>query len=157
MLDLFDHWRRATGISLAGAASGAEPAPKPRESLHAHVDRAVSRLETRAADGDLPERLVEVVAEVGRELASWRERAKGLRGAPRQQLLERLAHLDASLLAAARGAVPADRLEGFAQIAAADLEPFRARMEPAAFDRSLHAATDSLLREGCRLPRLTFP
>ncbi len=154
VLGLFDNWRRATGISLSGAAAGETRVPKRRESLQAHLDRALTRLGARATEPDLPAELVALIAEIRQELTPWMARVKGLRGEPRQRLLERLAELDASLLETARRGLAPGRLDDFVRAAASELEPFRDRMQPEAFARSLSAETDRQVRDGLRLPRL---
>jgi hypothetical protein len=87
-----------------------------------------------------------------RELDAARATAKGLRGAARAALLERLRSLDAQLVAAARGSCDAASLQALGAEADAELAPFRARMPQDAYARSREACIDRLLRERERLP-----
>ena len=151
VLDVFDEWRRAVGVA---PPSGDETAARRHESLAAHLDRAIARLTALRAGGDRG--LDEVTEAIVRELDAMRGGSKSLRGSARVAALARLESLDAQLVAAARERLTDEMRESLRREAEAELAPFRARMPPAAFERSLSACTDRLLRERTRLPVLAF-
>jgi hypothetical protein len=164
VLDAFDEWRRAVGISLAEADAvagddavvGADMhvGPSRKTSLSAHLDRVVNRLTARRAG---PDRLLDpVIDRIIRELDAARASAKNLRGAARAELLDRLAALDAELLAAAKAAIPDDLREELQRESERELATFRARMPSDAYGRSLAACVDRLIRDRARLPVLTL-
>lgn len=151
ILELFDDWRRAVGVSqLTGSPRPAEPAVT-RDSLPAHLDRAIGRLTAMRTSGRsaaFDRRLDEAV----RELDRARTTARQARGDGRVSLLERLAGLDRELLEAAREEIAAPeraRLRGEAE---AEIAPFGGRMAPDARARAVEASFDRLLREAAGLP-----
>jgi hypothetical protein len=153
ILDLFDTWRRAVGVSRLAGSEAPAPAGK-RDSLSAHLDRAIARLTTMRGRGRSPafdRRLDEAV----RELDRMRAAAKQSRGDARSSLIDRLAALDRELLAAARDEV--DQPGGAALRAEAETEiaPFAARMPAEARARAIDAAFDRLLRDAIGLPVLS--
>ncbi len=150
VLDVFDEWRRAVGV----AAPDADASRERHESLPAHLDRAIARL--TALRGGAPQDLDEVVDGIVRELDGIRGSARGLRGTAREAVLARLAELDAYLVATARGRLTDEARDMLRREAEQELSPFRARMPQAAFEQSLAACADRLLRERARLPVLAF-
>ena len=157
VLDVFDEWRRAVGIS----ATTAEPAPTDDEessrrhgSLPAHLERVVARLTALRAGEDRS--LDDVADAMVRELDAARAGARHLRGDGRQALLDRLRDLDRALLDAARAQLDPPAREAIADEAARELEPFRDRLPHEAYQRSLAASLDRLVRERRRLPVLTY-
>jgi hypothetical protein len=161
VLDAFDQWRRAVGVTSlvedrsdgeAEADGGSEPVR--HESLSAHLERSVARLTALRAGGDrLLDRVVDPIVQ---ELDAARAGAKGLRGRARTELLQRLAELDAQLMTAARARLTEADREALQRQAEAELAPFRARMPRAAFDQSVAACMDRLLRDRSRLPTLSL-
>jgi len=155
VLDEFDRWRRAVGVTATGAAG--EPAGdahgSSRTSLPRHLDRVLARLTAvragRALSPGFAARVDAVIDEVDRLRAG----AKGLRGAARAAALARLAALDRAVLDAAREELAAQR-EALAREAAGELAPFRARMAPEAWASSVEAGVDRLVRERLGLPCL---
>ena len=161
VLDVFDEWRRAIGVSTSALSSeptgdGVETEGSSRRhpSLPAHLDRAIARLTALRAGDDRS--LDAVVDALVSELDRARAGAKGLRGGARAELLGRLASLDARLLDEARTCLTSDALEALRREAEAELAPFRARMPRDAYEQSLAACRDRLLRERARLPVLTL-
>ena len=167
---IFDQWRRAVGImSISGAADGpaagesadvpatqdepSDPSPK-RRSLSRHLDRAIDRLSRAAARMDVPEGLREDCTRLLQALATIRETSARLRGDARSEVEAALGSLDAELAEAARRHVAPDWMEGIRAEAAADLAPFRTRLPPEAWDRSMNVTIDRLLRDRLGLPAL---
>ncbi len=153
VLDAFDEWRRAVGVTQAEGTES-EAVAERHEPLAAHLDRAIARLTTLRGGA---ERSLDAVAEgIIRELDAARGGAKGLRGRARAGFLERLAELDGQLIAAAQAELDAPTRAALRQEAEAELAPFRARMPPPAFERAIAVAMDRLLRERRGLPVLVL-
>ena len=166
VLDVFDEWRRAVGVTLipdrpaneAGSAVLAHQADRPvrrRVSLPAHIDwvltRATNQLALREAAPGIRAALEQVIA----DLDLLRHDARSARGEARAVRGERLATIDQALIVAARTAAGA-LLEGIQEAARAELAPFKTRMAEAPFARALTACTDRLLLERFRLPTVRF-
>ena len=163
VLDAFDEWRHAVGFtaSSAGGAPDAEAAPdanadRRRPSLPAHLERVVLRLTAARAKGGVGQECDDVIDRVARELDAARADARGVRGAARRALLDRLTVLDAELLHTARAALDDATRLALTREAEDELSGFRDRMAPAAFVRSREAAVDRLVRERLGLPALAF-
>lgn len=150
VLDLFDEWRRAVGVT----ATSADPATRPTPSLPSHLERVVARLTALRAGND--RQLDDLVEPLAREIDAMRGPAKGARGEQREQLLARLRVLDEELTTAVRGRYDAAALEQLGAEADAELAPYRDRMPPDAYRRSRAACVDRLLRDRLRLPIINF-
>jgi hypothetical protein len=149
VLSLFDDWRRAVGVG--GPADGGASRDS-RDSLPAHVDRAIARL--TALRARVSSALSDQIDAAVRELDATRSAAAHARGAAREALLERLRTLDAALLAAARQELDEARTAELSAAAAADIAPFAGRMAAEARARATAAAFDRLLRDTIGLPIL---
>ena len=158
ILTLFDDWRRAVGVGRGEAEDGpaadsAEHTDRKRDSLPAHLDRAIARL--TAARGARPSPALEAQLEIAvRELDGLRASAKQARGDARQGILARLQQLDGSLLDAARNGFDAARLSALRSAAEAEIAPFAARMPADARARAIDAAWNRLIRDEAGLPVL---
>jgi len=155
VLDVFDEWRRAVGLSAGRTEiAGGEAPVKRRETLATHVERSLARLVAMRSGSlslTLPDEvLTEVIGELDRLLGM----ARGARGDARQQILDRLEELDARLLAVARAATSEDTIAHLENEAAIDLKPFEERMPREVWIQSLAAAVDRAIRERARLPTL---
>jgi hypothetical protein len=163
VLDAFDEWRRAVGVSVvtadaAGGPAVEEPVPasgRPRRSLRAHIEGVLARLTVlRGSDklGAVADDALAAAIRVIEPLAAGAEHARGDR---RQAILEALAAADRQLLAAIGAAMPASEQGALTLEAAAELEPFRARMAPEAYRQARHTAVSRLLRQKYDLPEMT--
>jgi hypothetical protein len=160
ILDAFDEWRRALGLSATAARESAvpvpvveEPAPARRKSpLQTHIDRVMARLTQRRVDVGGATGLGGAIDGILGRLDALRGEAKGLRGEAREQVVAALAGLDRELLDAAAAGLDAPTLAGVRVEAGRELEPFRSRMGADDFARAVSAATDRLVRERLRLP-----
>jgi hypothetical protein len=155
VLDVFDEWRRAVGISATAVSES--PEEKPRgPSLPAHLERVLLKLTEARAGGRLGDRFDALIDRVNAELEAARASAGGIRGDARQQLLARLATLDDELVREAKTSLSESELSELAREAAEELASFRDRMAPDAFVRARDGAAARLLRERLSLPTLTF-
>ena len=153
VLDVFDEWRRALGITIADAPQ-ADATERRHESLPAHLERVVARLTALRAGKDRS--LDGTLEEIAREVDVARGTAKGLRGDARQRLIERLREIDRTLLDAAYAQCDEPTRRALDAEADTELAPFRARMAPEAYEQSRRAAIDRLVRDRRSLPVVTF-
>ena len=158
VLDVFDEWKRATGVSRLSTVDGrlTPEQSHPRESLPAHLERVVLRLTSARTSGRLDGSFDDIIDRVSRELDASRASAGGVRGRARQDLIDRLAALDGELLEQARASLDDTAREAFVREAEQELAAFRASMTADAFARARGAATDRLVRERFGLPTVTF-
>jgi hypothetical protein len=154
ILELFDDWRRAVGVTQLADASPDEDAPVKRDSLPAHLDRAIARLTTLRASGR-SQAFDRHLDEAVRELDRARAAAKQARGDARASLLDRLAVLDRALLDAARVEIDDTRRAALMAEAQTEIAPFAARMTAEARTRAVDAAFDRLLRDALGVPLLS--
>jgi len=156
ILDEFDRWRRAVGVTGGqaegdGSADAAVIVRRPRLSRHlAGVLATLTAV--RAARSMSPGFGMSVDACLD-ELDGLQHEARSARGAARARLLARLAELDHQLTSAARVEL-SDVWPDLVRDAEEELEPFRARMDPDAWEQAVDAAAERLARERLGLPRL---
>jgi hypothetical protein len=160
VLDLFDEWRRATGLTVAVAGGEADGAPAPARkkgpSLPEHLERVLARLSSLRATGVLGEAADSLVDVVSSELDAARGRSAGLRGEERRLMLARLAALDTELITLVRATVTPAIVAAARQEASEELGTFRSTMAPEAFDRALDLASTRILRERLGLPVVAY-
>lgn len=171
VLDAFDEWRRAVGVSVLAADSEGGPVveepvpagPRPRRSLRAHIEAAMARLmalraSANGADGNhapsVPQAVVPALAAAIDDLEPLLADADRARGETRQRILDALSAIDARVLAALDAGLPdAVRAQDLAE-ATGEVEPFRTRLSSDAFDRARRAAVTRLRRERYGLPEI---
>jgi hypothetical protein len=161
VLDAFDHWRRAVGVAtvapdVEGGPDVEEPAGgRPaRRSLGAHLESLVARL-TVLRGGDKAGPLIgPALDQAARAIDEIRPAAAKARGEARENVFSRLREIDQGLLAAATTALTAEEFATIEREALGDIEAFRSRMPPDAFDRARMAARDRLVRHHFALPEI---
>jgi hypothetical protein len=99
VLDVFDEWRRAVGVPAVSSEEPEHDTSRRHSSLPTHLERVIAKLTALRAGGDRS--LDQPIDAVVRELDAARAGAKGLRGAERDRLLERLRTLERDLVQAA--------------------------------------------------------
>jgi hypothetical protein len=153
VLELFDEWRRAVG--LGSDSGGLTPlGPVRRLSLVAHVERVITGLSNWSRSAACPPELVELVSQIANRLYGLKSAAQTARGKIREEMLAQLIEFENELMKASWETVD-DTLEITLRVEAErELEPFRNRMPPAAFQQSVRAGRDRLLRERLKLPRI---
>ena len=165
VLDVFDEWRRATGVTQASvdsrqssvdSESSIESQQSNKASLPAHLQRVVMRLTSARSGGSVGPAFDALIDRVADELETARSAAGGIRGERRRQLVERLAALDRELLLEARAATGEDTLDALRREADTELAPFKGGMAADALARAREAAIDRLVRERYRLPTIAF-
>jgi hypothetical protein len=151
ILELFDDWRRAVGVSAEAGA----PAPARKPRLTAHIERVVARLiAVRGSEGavSLPAGAIDEAVGV---LDAVAEEARHARGEAREGLIARLTELDARILRLAADSLDAAASERLRKEADEELAPFGQRMPPEARAAAREAAFLRLVRESFRLPRIS--
>lgn len=161
VLDAFDDWRRAIGLShvSADAEDGPDveepvPAARPRRSLASQLDAALARLTVLRGSDQAGPLLGAALEAAVRSLDALKTEATRARGDARNQLIERIASIDDELIdAAVQSLDPATRaaLENDADL---ELAPFRPRMAADAYAQSRRAAMQRLVRMHYGLPSL---
>ena len=155
VLDVFDEWRRAVGVSGGGEESGNGTSPR-RPALAAHIDRAIARLaHVRGVDAPSSDLHLHIDRTI-RELEEMTAAAARARGASRAILVARLSELDAAMIDSAARQLNAPAVERLRAEAAEELAPFGARMPAEARSRALEAAFRRLVREDAGLPTLAY-
>jgi len=155
VLDVFDEWRRAVGLSEPGIAASAQ-ATRPARSLPAHLDRVIVRLTACRAGGRIAESLDRQIERTVRELDAVRAGGRALRGEARQALIARLEELDRDLLDEAVRSTDPATLAALDAEAERELTPFRDRMPAGVLAETLERARRRLLRDRLELPTLMF-
>jgi hypothetical protein len=178
VLDVFDEWRRATGISrqspfdsaqgdrepaersavggLQSAVGGLQSAVGGRQSLPDHLQRVVTKLSSARAAGTIDDSFDVIIDGAARELDTARAKAGGLRGVARAAMLDRLNALDRDMMSAARAKIDAASLAALQKEAAADLAAFKAGMTTDAYESALASALDQQVRLRLGLPVIRF-
>jgi hypothetical protein len=170
VLDVFDEWRRAVGISLQSPGVGPQSpspqspsppspspqSPSPRHSLPVHLERVVLRLTEARAKGTLGPAFDALIDRAAAELEMAQSKTAGVRGEARQELIARLTALDVELLQQARALLDAPTRTALSNEVEESLAPFRAGMAPESLARARQGAFDALVRERLRLPRIAF-
>jgi hypothetical protein len=155
VLDVFDEWRRSTGLVSEDNATARE---RPRSSLPDHLERVVLKLSNACASAAFAgngEALGDLTTRVSRELDAART-AGGVRGDARKALVARLSALDVELQAMARGAIDESTRTALEREADEELAAFRERMPADAYARAHAAVMDRLVRERLGFPTITL-
>jgi hypothetical protein len=162
VLDVFDEWRRATGVSAAAGSADAPssadhpPSAARRQSLPAHLERVVERLSAARASGTIGEAFDAIIDRAAAALDAARMRSGGVRGDARQAMIDGLREADSEMLWLARARLAGDALAEVEREAAAELAPFAQAMTEEGRRRAHEAAVDRLVRERLRLPTISF-
>jgi hypothetical protein len=161
VLDAFDEWRRAVGVSVVApdAEGGPEveeppPAPKPRRSLKAHVDSVLARLTVLRGSDRLGGLADEALAAAVRAIEPLAHGAEHARGEQRQRILDALASVDRQLIESIEARLPDAERTAAANEAARELEPFRPRMSGEAYQQACRTAMARLIREKYGMPEI---
>jgi hypothetical protein len=164
VLEAFDEWRRAVGVSIVapdadGGPPVEEPGPapgKPRRSLRAHVDALMARLTVLRGSDRLRGMADEPLDAAIRSLEPLRQMAEHARGDERQAVLDAVASVGAGLLKALIAALPDAERTALAADARRELEPFRERMPDDAYRQAMEAAVARLVRHHFGLPDFSY-
>jgi hypothetical protein len=141
-----------------GGGTGNGALPFPREVIAGHLAEGRAQLE-RVADEQKKRGPGELCEALTRAAARLSELEKDFAAAARpdaEQLEGALNDLENLLDRALRAELPPARLDARRAEAAAQLEPYRKRMERATYEQTLDSLLAKLLREESGLPRLSL-
>ena len=155
VLDLFDNWRRAVGVTATSAGIAEEPAPK-KPALAAHIERVVARLTSMRAGAGRSAAFADRIDDAVRQLDHLAADARTVRGDARADIIDRLRVLDEELMAAAAQEASPEAAAALRHEAESELLPFAQRMPADALDRARSAAFARLLRASIGLPILAY-
>ena len=157
VLEAFDDWCRALGLSKHALGTGDESSAEPRRrgvSVPSHLRRALVMLTSARAAGRLGTEADAIIDRLSGELDAIEASGRTVRGDARHALIERLAALDADLVAVARRTVADEERTRIDRDAIDELASFRGRMSEAAYAKARELASDRLLRERLALPTI---
>jgi hypothetical protein len=157
VLDAFEDWRRAVGVTASVSGEGDEAAPESRKpALAAHVERVIARLAHARGAGVAQSALHRAIEGWIRELEALAPTASRSRGEARAAIVAELARLDAALIEAAVAGLDDLRERQLRNEAAEELAPFGSRMPADEKARAVEAAFQRLAREAAGLPVLRY-
>lgn len=152
VLDGFDRWRRAVGLTEAAPPGGSSS----RGTLTAHVDRVSVQLASLLGSGRVAEALRPAVQRALTTLDGLKAASATARGAARDAVLAQLVDCDRDLLAAAEAALAAERRTTLQRDADRELEAFRGRLSAAQWEAAVRTARQQAVRVALALPDLRF-
>ena len=159
VLDAFDDWRRAVGITrvVADSDDGPDveepsPATRAKRSLATQIETMITRLTVLRGSDKAGPSIGAALDVAVRALDQLRPDAARARGEARDALMHRLGVVERELLDASFAALDQATRSAIEAEAAAELAPFRARMTADAFHSSRQAALGRLVREHFGLP-----
>ena len=156
VLDAFDDWRRAVGVTASTRQDQAtEPEPR-KPALSAHIERVIARLAHARGAGRAESPVHHRIDQLIRELEALAPSASRVRGEARATVVATLADLDRALIEVAVAELDDGRRSKLREEAAEELAPFGSRMPPDAKARALEAAFERLAREAAGLPDLRY-
>jgi hypothetical protein len=150
ILDLFDDWRRAVGVTAAREET------RDRETLPAHLERVIARLTALRGGRRFSDTFDDLVHTSVRELDAARGRAKQARGSDRAALVAHLETIDRALVERAIAELTSEERTALERSAAEEIAPFVPRMTPDARDRAARVAFERLTRDRIGLPIVAF-
>jgi hypothetical protein len=162
---LFDDWRRATGIHARRDGGVADPhatdpqvehpASGRRATAGRQLQRAIDKLALTVGRLDVPEDVQLETTRLLEALSALREASRRARGEAKREVMLQAEEIDRDLGRLARLSGRALLAEVEAE-AVAELTPFRARLKPEDWHRSLAANVDRLLRGRLGIPTIDF-
>lgn len=162
VLDGFDAWRRAVGVSTvaadpAGGPDVEEPIPasgRSKRSLASRIEGALARLTVLRGSDQAGPVIGPALDAAVRSLDTIHAEAARARGDARDVLQERVADVEATLVSAATSAISHAERAALEKEADAELAPFRERMTAESYAQSRRAAVERLVRHHFGLPEI---
>lgn len=167
--EVFEAWRRATGIVAAGPEGPASNEGRPasnesgpasigdelkRRSPSKSIDKAIERLGRVAGRLELSDEFRDAVSQAIERLAAVREGLAHSRGPAREPWLAQVAPIDRDLMTQARRVVDAQVLRGLTEQAEREMATYRDRLAPEAWQRAVTVTVERGVRAHLGLPTL---
>lgn len=168
--EVFEAWRRATGISIAtppdgdldggrsfssGNAGPVSGGDEPRRrSPSKSIDKAIERLGRVAGRLELSDEFRDAVSQAIERLATVREGLAHSRGPARDPWLAQVEPIDRDLMTQARRVVDAQVLRGLTEQAEREMATYRDRLAPEAWQRAVTVTVERGVRAHLGLPTL---
>jgi hypothetical protein len=158
VLDLFDEWRRAIGLTRASVTSDQLSIDRHRSSvsLPEHLKRVLIKLSSARATVSFGPVCDATLERLAAELDVAVDRARGIRGEARQALIDRLVAVDRELLDTAHAALDVSSSATLAREADDEIAAFRASMTSEAFAKARQMTIDRLVRDHFQLPVIAY-
>ena len=163
VLDTFDEWRRAVGVTVLSAdVETATPveepvpdAPRARRSLRAHIESVLARLTVLRGSDKLGGVADSALAAAVRTIEPLLHESERARGEQRQRVVDSLSAADNQLIDALEVLLPEGMRAEYDAEAARELEPFRSRMTEDAYRHARRAVVRRRIREEHGLPEIS--
>lgn len=159
VLDAFDDWRRAVGVTRvvpdsAGGPDVEEPQPavRPKKSLASQIESALVKLTVLRGSDQAGPALGDALERAVRALDALASDAGRARGEARDEIVRKLAAINDDLTTAAVDAIGEKDRRALEKEADEELGPFRSRMSDEAFRQSRAQALQRLVRDRFGLP-----
>ena len=161
VLDAFDEWRRAVGVTRvvsdpSGGPDVEDPQPgvRARRSLASQIESALTRLTVLRGSDQAGPVIGAALERAVRALDQLAPEAGRARGDARDEIVRRLTDIDRELTASALEAVGDKDRRALEQEADEELAPFRSRLTDEAYRQSRAQAVQRLVRDRFNLPNL---
>lgn len=161
VLDAFDEWRRAVGVTRvvpdpAGGPEVEDPQPgvRARRSLASQIESALAKLTILRGSDQAGPVLGAALERAVRALDQLAPDASRARGDARDEIMRRLAEIDRELISSAIEAVDDKDRRALEKEADDELAPFRSRLTDEAYRQSRGQAVQRLVRDRFNLPSL---
>lgn len=151
--EVFEAWRRATGIAADGGPASIGDEPK-RRSPSKSIDKAIERLGRVAGRLELSDEFRDAVSHAIERLSAVREGLAHSRGPARDPWLAQLEPIDRDLMTQARRVVDAQVLRGLTEQAEREMATYRDRLAPEAWQRAVTVTVERGVRAHLGLPIL---
>lgn len=156
VLDAFDDWRRAVGVSATTPGGNSEGPAGRKPTLAAHVERVIARLANVRGPGTSTAFLHRHLEDAIRELEGLAASAVRARGEARAAIIGRLARMDDELMTTVIGQLDGTRARQLRAEAGEELAGFGSRMPSDARAKAVEAAFVRLVRESTGLPTISY-
>jgi hypothetical protein len=156
VLEAFDSWRRAIGVSTTAGGESGEAPPARKPALAAHIERVIARLANARGGGHGATVLHRHLEQVIRELEQMAGSAVRVRGDQRAEIIARLSRMDDELITAAIAQLEEDRARQLRAEAAEELAAFGSRLPDGVRTKAIESAFARLVRESAGLPTIRY-
>jgi hypothetical protein len=156
VLEAFDSWRRAIGVTTAVAGESAEAPPARKPALAAHIERVIARLANARGAGPPATVLHKHLEQAIRDLEQIAGSAVRVRGEQRAGIIAELSRMDDDLMIAAIAQLEEDRARQLRAEAAEELAAFGSRLPADVRTKAIESAFARLVRESASLPTIRY-